>query len=185
MERTIHRTLLVCGFALATLGFCGRSSDAQPRGAPERIHAAACVGELGWRAPAEACASIVEVHMRIGTARDLRPELVAQAFSAALRRPPPRRQWVPELAQASPRRAPRSWPARLPWGRYAARVEEYAQVAQEVLEGHFPEACPGCINYGGLMDAQPPGTVEVRRFVLSERPLRAQVFYRRATPDDT
>lgn len=159
--------------------------DAQRRPSAARIHAAACVGELGWAAPDEACAALVEVH--VARARDTTPEVVAQRFSQALRNPPPDRAWVPELISATSSRAPRSWPARLPWAPWRmASLHRYEAVATSVLSGERPIVCPDCINYGGLMDAQPPGTEEVRRFVLrsceGQRRCvpRAQIFYRRA-----
>lgn len=154
---------------------------------PARVHAAVCVGEVGWAAPDDACASIVEVH--VARARgELRPETVAQAFSAALRRPPPNRRWVPGLLQATERTRPVGWPTGLAWPSWRwEALQRYEAVATAVLSGSREPACPGCVDYGGLMDAAPSGMEEVRRFTFRScegrprgcRPV-AQIFYRRS-----
>jgi len=156
----------------------------QPRPTPARVHAAACVGELGWTAPDDACASMVEVH--VARAGAVRPETVALRFSAALRRPPRHRRWVPQLMTATRRQAPAAWPERLPWASWRMdALERYEAVAAAVLAGERAPACPGCVDYGGLMDEPAPHLEEVRRFVVRSceglrgcRPA-AQVFYRR------
>lgn len=162
----------------------------QPRPRPERVHAAVCVGEVGWAAPDDACASIVEVH--VARARgELRPETVAQVFSAALRRPPANRRWVPGLLQATERQRPAGWPNGLAWAAWRwEALQRYEAIAAAVLSGERPPACPGCVDYGGLMDAAPRGMEEARRFVFRScegrargcRPV-AQIFYRRASED--
>lgn len=185
-------TLLAVVAILATVN----PISSQRRPAAARIHAAVCVGEVGWDAPEDACASIVEVHMARARGA-LSPETVAQRFSAALRSPPPHRRWVRGLLHATETRAPEGWPSHLPWSgsqRYAA-LERYERIAAAVLAGEREPACPGCVDYGGLMDAVPRGMEEARRFEFRTcnaprgtrrrcRPV-AQVFYRRIQQSDS
>lgn len=146
--------------------------DGQRRDDPARVHAAACVGELGWNAPDDACAAIVEVHVRRAAMRGhTHHDAVARTFSQAIRRPPPHRLWVPQLIRPG---IPRAWPRHLSWRRHEARFAHYLEVVRATLEGERVTACPGATNYGGLMDTPAEGLVEVCRWSIGRG---AQVFY--------
>lgn len=169
------RVLLVAwGLVLAALAPC-QPVEAR-RDDPARVHAAAAVGELSWRAPPEAYAAIVGVHVRRGALRGLRPELVARTYSQALRRPPRQRAWVPQLIG---RGMPRAWPSGASWPRHARRFDEIVELAREVLDGRRVSPCPEATGYGGLMDAPDRSLEEVWRVDLTRPggPRRAQIFY--------
>jgi hypothetical protein len=154
--------LLACGLILAAMLPCGPAEG--QREDPALDHARACVGELGWRAPDDACAAIVEVHVRRGVR--------ARSYSAALRRPPRHRAWVPQLDVG--RAPPMAWPRALPWARHERRFVDVLEVVRQTLAAERPEACPGAMHYGGLMDATPAGHVEVCRWTVGRG---AQVFF--------
>jgi hypothetical protein len=166
--------------ALVALVSCGSTcrSEAQRTVPPEVIHARACVGELGWSAPDEACVAIVEVHRRRAALTGLSPESVAVRYSAALRRPPRHRAWVRELADRS--EAPRSWPSGPSWARARERFSALVNVARDALTAEPETVCPGALHYGGAMDSVPSGHEEACRWAIGRG---AQMFYRRANPE--
>lgn len=114
----------------------------------------AAIGELGWRAPDDAYAAIVEVHLRRAQLTGTTTARMARQYSAAVRRPPPHRAWVPEL-HVSRTDAPPSWPPHLDgaWWRYADRVREVRDVVRAVLSGERAPVCPDAEHYGGPMDS--------------------------------
>lgn len=164
---------------LVMLVSCGSTCDAEAQRSvpPEVVHARACVGELGWSAPDEACVAIVEVHRRRAALTGMSPESVAKRYSAALRRPPSHRAWVRELADRS--EAPRGWPRVASWTAARARFAALVNVAREALDSDA-EVCPGALHYGGLMDSIPTGHEEACRWRIGRG---AQVFYRRSGAD--
>lgn len=174
--------ILACGFVIAALAPCDPVEARRPRVDPARVHAAAGVGELSWRAPDEAYAAIVGVHVARGRVRGVAPETVAWAYSRALRAPPPSRAWVPQLALPG---TPRAWPAGVSWPRHARRFGEIVELAREVLDGRRASPCPTAIGYGGLMDPPDPSLEEVWRVDLTREggPRRAQIFYARRARD--
>ena len=153
---------------------CGGEARAQGV-SPAIIHARACVGELGWRAPDEACVAIVGVHRRRSALTGASPEQVARVYSRALRSPPSPRRWVRQLHDRPT--APAAWPIGPSWAAARARFAQIVDVAREALSGTRPEACPGAVHYGGLMDGTPSGHEEACRWRVGRG---AQVFYRRA-----
>jgi hypothetical protein len=139
-------------------------------------NARAAVGELGWRAPDDAYAAIVEVHLRRAQLTGTSAALMARRYSAAIRRPPRHRRWVRELrVSASP---PPSWPPHLggAWQRYAEQLEHVRELASDVLAGRREVACEGATHYGGLMDSTPAGHAEACRWTVGRG---AQLFFRR------
>jgi hypothetical protein len=165
--------ILACALIISCFLPCSPAEATRRREDPALIHARACVGELGWRAPDEACSAIVEVHMRRAALRGWRPETVARLYSAALRRPPRGRMWVPQLRPG--RRPPMAWPG-LPWARYERRLREIVEVVRGTLDGEAPESCPDAVHYGGAMDAVPTGHVEACRWAIGRG---SQRFYAR------
>lgn len=151
---------------------------AQRRGTDAALwNARAAIGELGWRAPDDAYAAIVEVHLRRARLTGTTTALMARRYSAAIRRPPRHRRWVRELrVSASP---PRSWPAQLDgaWPRYSERLERVRAIAADVLRGRREVACEGAVHYGGAMDSAPRGHVEACAWTIGRGEQR---FYRRA-----
>jgi hypothetical protein len=120
-------------------------------------NARAAVGELGWRAPDDAYAAIVEVHLRRAQLTGTTPALMARRYSAAIRRPPRHRRWVRELrVSASP---PPSWPTHLggAWHRYAEQLERVRAIAADVLAGRREVACEDAEHYGSTRDGAPGG----------------------------
>lgn len=131
---------------------------AQRRGADAALwNARAAIGELGWHAPDDAYAAIVEVHLRRAQLTGTTSALMARRYSAAIRRPPRHRRWVRELrVSASP---PPSWPAHLDgaWWRYAEQLERVRTIAADVLAGRREVACEGAEHYGSTQDGAPGG----------------------------
>ena len=120
-------------------------------------NARAAVGELGWRAPDDAYAAIVEVHLRRARLTGTTSAFMARRYSAAIRRPPRHRRWVRELrVSASP---PPSWPPHLggAWHRYAEQLEHVRELAADVLAGRREVACEGAEHYGSTRDGAPGG----------------------------
>jgi hypothetical protein len=136
----------------------------------------AAIGELGWAAPDDAYAAIVEVHIRRAEMTGATTALMARRYSAAVRRPPRHRAWVRELRVSdSP---PPSWPPHLDgvWWRHAERVEAVRSIVRDVLAGQRATACVDAVHYGGAMDSAPTGHVESCRWQIGRG---SQVFYRR------
>lgn len=123
-------------------------------------NARAAVGELGWRAPDDAYAAIVEVHIRRASLTGTTPSYMARTYSAAVRRPPRRRAWVREL-HGRPQ-VPPSWPSHLvrAWPRHAQRFVEVREVVRATLEGERDVACPDAEHYGSREDGAPGGRVD-------------------------
>lgn len=142
-------------------------------------NARAAVGELGWRAPDDAYAAIVEVHVRRAHLTGTTTAFMARRYSAAIRRPPRHRAWVRELhARES---APPSWPPHLDgsWWEYAQRFGAIRDVVREVLRGEREPACPAAEHYGSVeLDGTPTGFVEVCRWRAGRH---HQGFYARAS----
>lgn len=128
-------------------------------------NARAAVGELGWRAPDDAYAAIVEVHIRRAHLTGTTTAFMARRYSAAIRRPPRHRAWVRELhGRESP---PPSWPPHLDgsWWEYAQRFGEVRDVVRKVLRGEREPACEDAEHYGSVeLDGTPAGFVEVCRW---------------------
>lgn len=117
----------------------------------------AAIGELGWRAPDDAYAAIVEVHVRRAQLTGTTTAFMARRYSAAVRRPPPHRAWVPELHTRNA--APPSWPPHLDgsWWRYAERVGEVREIVRAVLRGERGAVCEDAEHYGSEADGVPGG----------------------------
>lgn len=141
-------------------------------------NARVCVGEVGWRAPLEACSAMVWVHAKRAAKSRATLASFARLYSRAVRRPQARRAWVPQLRATGP--APVTWPPHLDgvWPRYQARFEEILVHVESVLRGDVPDPCPDVDHYGGPMDRAPTGR-EVDDTCAFEG--TRQVFYRRAT----
>lgn len=139
---------------------CGAEAQ-RPTRDPARLHAAVCVGELGWRASDEACAAIVAVHVRLADRRGVSPERVARAYSAALRRPPAHRRWVAGLPASSESRRPEGWPRRIRWAPHRDQYLRYVAAAESALAEHRASGdvsvCPGAVHYGSTADGRPTG----------------------------
>lgn len=154
MTRLAALALLVC----ATLPLSAQRSR---HGADADLwNTRAAVGELGWRAPDDAYAAIVEVHMRRAHLTGATTAHMARRYSAAVRTPPWHRAWVREL-DVGPR-VPTAWPPNLrgAWPRYAARFGEVREVVRAVLRGERREVCPGAEHYGSQADGAPGGQAD-------------------------
>lgn len=140
-------------------------------------NARVCVGEIGWRAPLEACSAMVWVHAKRAAGSRATVATLARRYSRAVRRPPWRRAWVAQLRATGP--APVTWPPHLveAWPRYRARFAEIFAHVESVLRGDVPDPCPDVDHYGGPMDSVPTGR-EVDDTCAFEG--TRQVFYRRA-----
>ena len=165
--------------ALCLLALVASTAAFAQRTGPDAAlwNARAAIGELGWRAPDDAYAAIVEVHLRRARLTGTTTTLMARRYSAAVRRPPRHRRWVRELrVSASP---PRSWPAQLDgaWPRYSERLEHVRTIAADVLRGRREVACEGAVHYGGAMDSVPARHVEACAWPIGRGEQR---FYRRA-----
>jgi hypothetical protein len=118
-------------------------------------NARACVGEVGWRAPLEACAAMVWIHVKRAGLTGRTVTAMTRAYSKAVRRPPRHRAWVPQLAlQARP---PVAWPPHLDeaWPSYRDRFEAVLEHVRAVLRGEVSDPCPSAGHYGGPMDSTP------------------------------
>jgi hypothetical protein len=169
--------------ALCLLALVASTAALAQRTGPDAAlwNARAAVGELGWRAPDDAYAAIVEVHLRRAQLTGTSAALMARRYSAAIRRPPRHRRWVRELrVSASP---PPSWPAHLggAWHRYAEQLERVRAIAADVLAGQREVACEDATHYGGLMDSTPAGHAEACRWTVGRG---AQLFFRRENAAD-
>jgi hypothetical protein len=141
-------------------------------------NARVCVGEVGWRAPLEACSAMVWVHVKRAAGSRVTVATLARRYSRAVRRPPRRRAWVPLLRATGA--APVTWPPHLDgaWPRYRDRFAEILSHVEGVLRGDVPDPCPEVDHYGGPMDSVPTGR-ELDDTCAFEG--TRQVFYRRAT----
>lgn len=163
---TVGSVALALLFACTT--FAPFSTTAQPPRVvrAHHVHGAdadlwntrAAIGELGWRAPDDAYAAIVEVHVRRAQLTGTTTAFMARRYSAAVRRPPPHRAWVPEL-HARGATAPPSWPPHLDgsWWRYAERVGEVREIVRAVLRGERGAVCEDAEHYGSEADGVPGG----------------------------
>lgn len=161
--------LIALALIVGSLAWCpaeGNTQPAQPpRVARTHVHGAdadlwntrAAIGELGWRAPDDAYAAIVEVHVRRAQLTGTTTAFMARRYSAAVRRPPPHRAWVPELHTRHA--APPSWPPHLDgsWWRYAERVGEVREIVRAVLRGERGAVCVDAEHYGSEADGVPGG----------------------------
>lgn len=161
--------LVVLAF-VALASWCPAEGNTQPAQLPRvarthHVHGAdadlwntrAAIGELGWRAPDDAYAAIVEVHVRRAQLTGTTTAFMARRYSAAVRRPPRHRAWVPELHTRNT--APPSWPPHLDgsWWRYAERVGEVREIVRAVLRGERGAVCEDAEHYGSESDGVPGG----------------------------
>lgn len=155
--------LIALALVVGSLAWCPAEGSTQPSRTTRAFHhgadadtwnARAAVGELGWRAPDDAYAAIVEVHIHRARITGTTTAHMARRYSAAVRRPPPHRAWVPEL-HARTAASPPSWPPHLDgvWWRYAERFDAVRDVVRDVLRGERAPVCPEAEHYGGPMDS--------------------------------
>lgn len=146
-DRVALAVFVVC--AILASGDCGDIAEAQaPVGAPALALARVCAGETAWSALDE-CTAIGEVLARRSSTGAVTPE-IAQAYSAALRRP--RRPWVAELAPDGAR--PPSWPEGVSWARWRPRWLALLEHARRVVAGSVASPCVETPHHwGGPMDS--------------------------------
>lgn len=149
--------LLAAGLLLAS--FSVSADDPVPLGVrlgdrADLWNARACIGEVGWRAPLEACSAMVWVHVKRAEVRGHTLTTMTRAYSMAVRRPPRRRAWVPQLGVGP---APIAWPPHLDgaWPSYRDRFEVVREHVRELLRGNVADPCPDVRHYGGPMDSVP------------------------------
>lgn len=143
-------------------------------------NARVCVGEVGWRAPLEACSAMVWVHAKRAKATGVTLATMARRYSRAVRRPPRHRTWVGQL-DVTPT-PPVAWPPHLDgaWPRYRARFADVLSHVRAILRGEVPDPCPDAMHYGGPMDSTPSRHAEDATCVFEGT---RQRFFRREALD--